>query len=179
LEGQRDWEDEYNAMDVPVSWPDHLEAAIEYLNNCILPNLKFSPNELLLGIMINMRHTPADQAQEEVATNEVEIQMAYVEQQGLDRYAYISSRTYKWKLAFNRKFLSQAPREIIFNAGQLVQVYRSNLDFTFKAHLKGYTSATSSQHDNSTGSFCTAAQHYRKLRQPLRNYRVIKKPKKT
>jgi hypothetical protein len=51
------------------------------LNNCILPNLKFSPNKLLLGIMINTKRTPADQTEEEVSTNEVEVQMAYVEQQ--------------------------------------------------------------------------------------------------
>ena len=53
-------EDEYNAMDVPASWSDHLKEAIEFLNNCILPNLKFSPNELLLGIIINTKRTPAD-----------------------------------------------------------------------------------------------------------------------
>jgi len=74
-------EDEYNAMDVPASWPDHLEEAIECPNNCILPNLKFSPNELILGIVINTKHTPADQTDKEVSTDEVEVQMAYVEQQ--------------------------------------------------------------------------------------------------
>jgi hypothetical protein len=47
-------------MDLPASWPDHLEEAIEFLNNQILPNLKFSPNELLLGIVINTKRTPAD-----------------------------------------------------------------------------------------------------------------------
>jgi hypothetical protein len=51
-------EDEYDAMIMPDSWPDHLEAAVKALNNCILPNLKFSSNELLLGIVINTNHTP-------------------------------------------------------------------------------------------------------------------------
>jgi hypothetical protein len=129
-------EDEYDAMNIPASWPDHLEEAVEFLNNCILPNLKFSPNELLLGIVINTKHTPEDQTEEEVSTDEVEVQMAYVEQQRLDGYAHISSHAHKRKLAFDRKVLSRAPREVTFKAGQLVQVYRSDLDFTFKAERK-------------------------------------------
>jgi hypothetical protein len=129
-------EDEYNTMDVPASWPDHLEEAVEFLNNCILPNLKFSPNELLLGIVINTKRTPVEQTEEEVSADEVEVQMAYVEQQRLDGYAHISSHAHRRKLAFDRKVSSRAPREVIFKAGQLVQVYRSDLDFTFKAERK-------------------------------------------
>ena len=63
-------------------------------------------------------------------------QVAYVEQQQLDGYTHISSHAHKQKLAFDRKVLSRAPREVIFKAGQLVQVYRSDLDFTFKAEWK-------------------------------------------
>ena len=62
--------------------------------------------------------------------------MAYVEQQRLDGYAHISSHAHRRKLAFDRKVLAQAPREVIFKAGQLVQVYRSDLDFTFKTERK-------------------------------------------
>ena len=43
-------EDEYDAMAVPENWPIHLDEAIRYLNRRILPLLKFSPNELLLGL---------------------------------------------------------------------------------------------------------------------------------
>jgi hypothetical protein len=62
--------------------------------------------------------------------------MAYVEQQRLDGYAHISSHAHRWKLVFDRKVLARAPREVIFKEGQLVQVYRSNLDFTFKTEWK-------------------------------------------
>ena len=123
-------------MDIPASWPDHLEEAVEFLNNCILPSLKFSPNELLLGIVINTKRTPAEQTEEEVSADEVEVQMAYVEQQRLDGYTHISSHAHKRKLAFDRKLLSRAPKEVIFKAGQLVQVYQSDLDFTFKVERK-------------------------------------------
>ena len=34
------------------------------------------------------------------------------------------------------KVLSKAPREVIFKARELVQVYRSDLDFTFKVEQK-------------------------------------------
>jgi hypothetical protein len=51
----------------------------------------------------------------------------------MDGYNCILSYAHKQKLAFDRKLLSQAPKEVIFKAGQLVQVYQSDLDFTFKA----------------------------------------------
>ena len=74
-------EDECNAIDLPASWPNHLKGAIEFLNNCILPNLKFSLNELLLGIIINTKCTPAEQAKMEVSSEEIKVQMAYMDQQ--------------------------------------------------------------------------------------------------
>lgn len=58
-------EDKYEAMgweDLPKNWPDHLEAAVEALNNRILPHLRYSPNELLLGLVINSKRTPVAQA---------------------------------------------------------------------------------------------------------------------
>ena len=49
-------DDEYNNMawdSLPKSWPLHLDDAVLALNTCILPNLKFSPKELLLGTVVN------------------------------------------------------------------------------------------------------------------------------
>jgi hypothetical protein len=129
-------EDEYDVMDIPASWPDHLEPAVEAINNGCLPNLKFSPNELLLGLVINTTRTTLDNVEEDVSAAEVDVQMAYVKQQHMNGYDCILSHANKWKLAFDRKLLSRAPKEVIFKAGQLVQVYRSNLDFTFKAERK-------------------------------------------
>jgi hypothetical protein len=129
-------EDELNTTDVPASWPDHLEAAVEAINNRILPHLKFSPTELLLGLVVNTGRTPTAQTEEEVSTDDVGIQMAYVEQQRMDGYDQIHSHADKRKLAFDRRLLSRAPKEVIFKAGQLVQVYRSDLDFTYKTERK-------------------------------------------
>lgn len=38
---------------LPLNWPDHLDDAIVTLNHHILPALKFSPKELLLGQIVN------------------------------------------------------------------------------------------------------------------------------
>jgi hypothetical protein len=90
-------EDEYNAMmELPASWPDHLEAAVEDINNQLLPNLKFSPNKLLLGLVINTKHTTPDNLEEEVSAAEVDVQLAYVEQQCMDGYNHILSHAHQW-----------------------------------------------------------------------------------
>ena len=53
-------EDEYAEKDIPSNWPDHLEAAIRCINNQILPNLKYSPNKLLLGMIVNTKPAALD-----------------------------------------------------------------------------------------------------------------------
>ena len=40
------------------------------------------------------------------------------------------------KAAFDRRVLAKSPGEVVFTWGQLVQVYRSDLDYTFKAEWK-------------------------------------------
>ena len=130
-------EDDYGTMEVPASWPDHLEAAVRCINNRILPNLKYSPNELLLGLVINTNTTPPTTAVSAPPTpEEVEIQMAYVDQHRFDGYSQIVEHAHRRKKAFDKQVLSHPPREVIFKAGDLVQVYRSDLDYTFKTDRK-------------------------------------------
>jgi hypothetical protein len=129
-------EDEYADMDIPNNWPDHLEAAVRCINNRILPNLKYSPNELLLGLVINTKPTLASDLQTIPSAEEVNMQMAYVDQQRFDGYAQIVDHAQRRKATFDKHVLSHAPREVVFRAGDLVQVYRSDLDFTFKTERK-------------------------------------------
>lgn len=122
---------------LPRNWPDHLENAVEILNNRILPSLHFSPNELLLGLIVNTRETPVEiSAMEAVTAGDVAQQMAYVEQQRVDGYSQIMEHASRRKAAFDRAVMAGAPREVVFKAGQLVQVYRSDLDFTFQTIRK-------------------------------------------
>jgi len=62
--------------------------------------------------------------------------MAYVVQQWLDGYAKAIVHTVKRKLAFDKKVLACKPGEVIFSKGQLVQIYHSDLDDTFKMECK-------------------------------------------
>lgn len=56
---------------LPKNWPDHLEDAIEILNNRILPSLQYSPNELLLGLIVNTQETPVEISTEAVTEDDV------------------------------------------------------------------------------------------------------------
>ena len=129
-------EDSYTNTEVPANWPDHLEAAVRSLNNRILPNLKYSPNELLLGLVINTNATPSGEVSAIPTPEEVETQMAYVDQQRFDGYSQIVEHAQRRKAAFDKRVISRPPREVIFKAGDLVQVYRSDLDFTLAADRK-------------------------------------------
>ena len=129
-------EDEYTTMDVPSSWPDHLEDAVRCINNRILPNLKYSPNELLLGIVVNTKPTSPSDISSEPTAEEVDTQMAYIDHQRFDGYSQIVDHALRRKEAFDKQVLSRSPREVIFRAGDLVQVYRSDLDFTFISERK-------------------------------------------
>ncbi|KAH7919481.1 hypothetical protein BV22DRAFT_987328, partial [Leucogyrophana mollusca] len=62
--------------------------------------------------------------------------MAYVAQQRLDGYDSIVKHALKRKDAFDRRVLRSQPGEVIFSIGQLVQVHRSDLEYTFKAECK-------------------------------------------
>lgn len=73
--------------DIPKSWPDHLDEAIRTLNGRLLPAFKFSPKELLLGLVVNTKTTNTQDASSPITEDNVATQMAYVAQQRLDGYA--------------------------------------------------------------------------------------------
>jgi hypothetical protein len=129
-------EDNYTGMEVPANWPDHLEAAVRCINNHVLPNLKYSPNELLLGLIVNTKPTPLTTTSAPPTTEEIEMQMAYVDQHRFDGYSQIVEHAQRRKATFDNQILAHPPREVTFRAGDLVQVYRSDLDFTFATERK-------------------------------------------
>jgi hypothetical protein len=129
-------ENEYAGIEVPAHWPDHLETAVRCINNRILPNLKYSPNELLLGLVVNTKPTPPSVISALPTTEEIETQMAYVDQHRFDGYSQIVEHAQRRKASFDKQVLAHPPREVVFKAGDLVQVYRSDLDFTFSTDRK-------------------------------------------
>jgi hypothetical protein len=122
--------------DLPKQWPDHFDEAIRILNWRLLPALKFTPKELMLGMVINTKPTDLNQAILPTTETDTALQMAYVAQQRLDGYAEAVAHAIRRKTAFDKRVLAQHPGEVIFSKGQLVQIYRSDLDFTFKTERK-------------------------------------------
>ena len=125
-----DWEK------LPKTWPDHLDDAVCTLNSHLLPALKYTPKELLLGLVIDTKCTPLTHSVTEVSQTDVAVHMAYVAQQRLDGYDEAVRHAIKRKTAFDCKVLKCQREEIVFVPGQLVQVYRSDLDYTFKTEKK-------------------------------------------
>lgn len=121
---------------IPKHWPDHLEETIWILNWWLLPSLKFSPKELILGLVVNTKPADANTSILPITEPNAALQMAYIAQQCLDGYAEAMAHAMKRKATFDRRVLAQKPGEVIFSKGQLVQIYRNDLDYTFKTKRK-------------------------------------------
>ena len=76
-----------NWEDLPRTWPDHFDEAIQILNWRILPALKFSPKELLLSLIVNTTPTPPEISSSTPIPQDFETHMAYAAQQRLDGYS--------------------------------------------------------------------------------------------
>jgi hypothetical protein len=107
------------------------------LNHHILPALKFSPKELLLGIAINTPRTEPEEAAVEPSTGKATIHIAYTVQQHLDSYEATVKHAITRKQAFNKQVL-KGSGEVSFKKGNLVQIYQSDLDYTFKTGERWY-----------------------------------------
>ncbi|KAG6856092.1 hypothetical protein H0H87_007464 [Tephrocybe sp. NHM501043] len=131
--------DEYNAINwesLPTNWLNHFDHAITILNWQLLPALKFMLKELLLGLVVNTRPTPVELSTQPIISDDTLTKMAYIKQQWLDGYSEVVAHAVKWKLAFDRKVLGKGLGEVVFLPGDLVQVYQSDLDYTFKSECK-------------------------------------------
>ena len=132
-------EDEYERMsvaDVPKMWLAHFNKAVRLLNWCFLPALVFRPKELLFGLVINTPRTKLVDSTSVLQANDADVHTTYVAQQWLDGYEAAICHTLKRKIAFDRHVLAKKGGEVVFEPGQLVQVYCSDLDYTFKTERK-------------------------------------------
>jgi hypothetical protein len=115
--------DRLSKDNLPKNWPDHFENTIKILNWRLLPALKFSPKELMLGLVINTKPTNIDTSVLPVTEFDTALQMAYVAQQRLDGYAEAVGHALKRKATFDKRVLARKPGEVTFSRGQLVQIY--------------------------------------------------------
>ena len=123
-------EDGWQSMkwpNLPKTWPDHFDEAIQVLNWRILPALKFSPKELLLSLVVNTSPTPLEVSSSMPSTQDFDMHAAYAAQQRLDRYSEAVRHAMDRKTRFDRRVLDSREGEILLEKGDLVQYYRSDL----------------------------------------------------
>jgi hypothetical protein len=101
-------EDDYEGLTwdkLPLNWPNHLDDMITALNHRILPALKFSPKELLLGQVVNTPSTNLNNCISTTSAADIAIHMAYVAQQQLDGYDAAVLHAIKRKAMFDKHVL--------------------------------------------------------------------------
>ena len=122
--------------DLPRTWPDHFDRAIRILNWRILPSLKFSPKELLLGLVVNTVNTPLEASASLLPPEDIDVHFAYAAQQCLNGYSQAVQHAIRRKVAFDKKVIKSQGGRVTFTKGQLVQVYRSDLANTLSTERK-------------------------------------------
>ena len=125
-----------NWVDLPKTWPDHFDEAIQILNWRILPALKFSPKELLLSLIVNTTPTPLEVSSSMPNPQDFDTHMAYAAQQRLDRYSEAVRHAMDRKTRFDRRVLDSKEGEVTFEKGHLVQVYRNDLANSISSERK-------------------------------------------
>ena len=121
---------------LPATWLDHFNKAICILNWCILPALKFSLKEILLGLVVNMTKTPFEVISSFLPPCGVHVHMTYTAQQHLDGYAEVVHHAVQRRATFDSKVKASKARVIDFEKGQLVQVYDNKLASTLSTEHK-------------------------------------------
>jgi hypothetical protein len=132
-------EDGWNSSkweDLPRTWTDHFDHVIRILNWRILPSLKFSLKELLLGLVVNTANTPLKASASLLPPQDIDVHFAYAAQQRLNSYSQAVQHAVHCKAAFDKKVINSRGGQVTFMKGQLVQVYRSDLTYTVSTERK-------------------------------------------
>lgn len=102
-----------------------------------MPALEFTPRELLTGCVVNTKPTPEDIAVTAPTKDDIETQLEYSKQQQLDAYSHIVEHANEREAIFNRKIDESRTKKLVtFHTNDLVQIYRSDLDYTFRTEHK-------------------------------------------
>lgn len=110
---------------------------IHSLNDQILPALHYTPIELLTGSIVNTVPTLLAEATTTPLVDNIEKQLAYTRQQQMDVYSHIVEHANEREAIFNAKIdESRINNPVVFHINDLVQVYRSDLDYMFHTACK-------------------------------------------
>jgi hypothetical protein len=102
-------EDRWNTTaweNLPWTWTDHFDQVIQILNWCILPSLKFTPKELLLGLVVNSANTPLEASASLLPPEDINVHFAYTAQQQLDGYSEVVQHAIRHKAMFDKKVIN-------------------------------------------------------------------------
>lgn len=90
-----------------------------------------------MGTVINTIPTPISEAATAPMAEDIEQQLAYTRQQQLDAYSHILEHAEEQEAVFNARTEKSRTKTLVeFCINELVQVYCSNLDYTFKMERK-------------------------------------------
>ena len=99
--------------------------AIQMLNKRILPVIKLSPKDILLGSIINTSKTPEEEAMRQLTEEDLNKQLAYMAQQRFNGYTEAVEHTVQRKTVFDRRVKRSGGGVAEWKEGDLVQVFRS------------------------------------------------------
>jgi hypothetical protein len=98
--------------------------------------LDHTPNELFFAMVINTAETGVEVASAAISMDDIDVQQAYAGQQRFDGYTRAVKHGVARKAAFDRRVLDSAVGEVIFKAGDLVQVLDPKYKKTFLTSKK-------------------------------------------
>ena len=87
-----------------------------------MPALKFSPKEILFGLIINTKPTPPELHSLPFMTSDTETHLAYAAQQCLNAHIKAIDHAISRKAAFDQKLIKAQGGPITFKQDELVQV---------------------------------------------------------
>ena len=128
----------------PKTWPDHLDDTVRALNNRLLPALKHTPKELLLGLVVDTKHTIPTDSITPATDLHAAVHMVYIAQQRLDGYDEAVWHALKRKTLFDKRVLQWRLGEVVFGKENL---YRSTA-VTSTTHSRWSISCYPSGHNH-------------------------------
>jgi hypothetical protein len=75
-----------------------------------------------LGLVGNTKSTPSAEILSERISKKADVYIEYAEQHRFDGYTQIVDRAHRRKAGLNKQVMTHVPQEVIFIAGDLVQV---------------------------------------------------------
>jgi hypothetical protein len=128
---ESEYEGEVDPQSIAANWPYFFDEVIAELNDRIKPGTRFTPREILFGLLFAPIHTAPETEPVEPTAKDVEDRIALAEimrDQSFTRHTADAER--------RRKHSDKATHPIQFQVGDLVQIYDTHWDFSVSSDRK-------------------------------------------